>query len=109
MEPEFYNLERFSGSLRSFLAQAYSYQLFFNLIRQNSNKGYRTPEELRAERAPHIGPRIFFLPPVMLSSLKAQDPPTPRQILVGHDVPGYYSELSRLPSPKIRQTDARIG
>jgi hypothetical protein len=66
MEPEFYNLERFSGSLAAFLRQAYSYQLYFNLIRENSAKGYRTPEQLRAERAPHIDPRIFFLPPVVL-------------------------------------------
>jgi transposase len=88
MEPEFYNLEHFSGGLPAFLGQAYAYQLYFNLIRENSAKGYRTPEQLRAERAPHIDPRIFLLPPVMLSSLPAQDLPTPRQILVGHDVPG---------------------
>jgi hypothetical protein len=54
MEPEFYNLERFSGSLSAFLRQAYSYQLYFNLIRENSAKGYRSPDQLRAERAPTL-------------------------------------------------------
>jgi hypothetical protein len=61
MEPEFYDLERFSGSLAAFLRQAYSYQLYFNLVRENSAKGYRTPEQLRAQLAPHIDPRIFIV------------------------------------------------
>jgi len=95
MEPEFYELERFSGSLPAFLAQTYSYQLYFNLVRTNSNKGGCTPEQLRVARAPTISPRISFLPPVMLSSLKAQDLPLPRQVLEGHDVPGYVTRPPR--------------
>jgi hypothetical protein len=31
------------------------------------------------------------LPPVLLSSLDAQDLPLPQQVLAGHDVPGYVS------------------
>ncbi len=81
MEREFYQLERFRGSLSAFLGQAYSYQLYFNLLRRNSAKGGRTPDELRQARAPTVRPEISLLPPVMLSSLHAQDLPLPRQVL----------------------------
>lgn len=36
---------------------------------------HRSPDQLRAQRAPHNDPRIFFLPPVVLSSLTALDLP----------------------------------
>ncbi len=93
MEPEFYELERFAGCVRTFLAQAYSYQLYFNLVRRNSNKGGRTPEQLPALRAPTVSGQIHFLPPVLLSSLSAHELPLPRQLIVGHDVPGYLRRL----------------
>jgi transposase len=88
MEPEFYELERFNGSVQAFLRQAYGYQLYFNLLRRNSAKGGRTPEQLRHARAPTVSPQVCLLPPVMLSSFDAQDLPLPRQVLEGHDVPG---------------------
>jgi len=91
MEPEFYPLERFRGSVSAFLGQAYSYQLYFNLLRRNSAKGNLTPEQLRQARAPTVSPQVCLLPPVMLSSLDAQDLPLPRQVLEGHDVPGYVT------------------
>ena len=84
MEPEFYELEHFCGDVPVFLRQAWSYQLWFNYVRTNSGKDHRNPEQLRAERAPWIQSRVFALPPVLLSSLSAQDLPLPRQIL-GHD------------------------
>jgi hypothetical protein len=90
MEPEFYELEHFAGDVRVFLQQAWAYQLWFNYVRPNSGKGHRSPEQLRAERAPWIQSQVFALPPVLLSSLSAQDLPLPRQIL-GHDVLGYVS------------------
>jgi hypothetical protein len=95
MEPEFYELERFHGSVRAFLDQAYSYQLYFNLLRRNSAKAGQTPEQLRQARAPSVSPRIYLLPPVLLSSLDAQDLPLPRQVLAGHDVPGYVTCAGR--------------
>jgi len=101
MEREFYELERFRGSVSAFLGQAYSYQLYFNLLRRNSAKGGRTPEQLRQARAPTVRPEVSLLPPVMLSSLNAQDLPLPRQVLVGQDVPGYVTTdtscFARLP------------
>jgi hypothetical protein len=56
MEREFYELERFRGSVSAFLGQAYSYQLYFNLLRRNSAKAGRTPEQLRQARAPTVRP-----------------------------------------------------
>jgi len=96
MEREFCELERFRGSLSAFLSQAYSYQLYFNLVRHNSAKGGRTPEQLRQARAPTVSPQVCLLPPVMLSSLDAQD--LPRQVSEGHDVPGCVNPLIQQPS-----------
>ena len=86
MEPEFYHLESFSPSRTAFLNRAFSYQLFFNLVRRNSAKNDLTPEQLCSQRAPHVDPKFFYLPPVLLSS--ARDHPTPQQLLVGHHLPG---------------------
>jgi len=85
MEPEFYELEPFTSRPADLLARAWTYQLYFNLVRTNSNKGHRTPAELCAQRAPQVKPAIFYLPPILLSS--ARDSPTPQQLLVGHHVP----------------------
>jgi len=90
MEEEFYELEHFRGDLESFLDQAWAYQLWFNYQRENSGKGNRTPDQLRAERATGVDPKVFALPPVLLSSLSAQDLPSPKQIL-GQDLPGHVS------------------
>ena len=75
MEEEFYQLEHFRGDVQTFLDQAWAYQLWFNYQRENSAKGHRTPDQLRAERAPWVHPRVYALPPVLLSSLSAQDLP----------------------------------
>lgn len=93
MEPEFYDLESFSPNRAAFLNKTFSYQLFFNLVRKNSNKNDLTPEQLCAQRAPGVNPKIFYLPPVLLSS--ARELPTPQQILVGHDLPGLLIFLWR--------------
>ncbi|HXG33877.1 MAG TPA: hypothetical protein VNJ11_10965 [Bryobacteraceae bacterium] len=91
MEPEFYELERFRGSVRQFLNQVHSYQFYFNLLRRNRNRGGATPEQLRAARAPTVDPKIFFLPPVLLSSLEAHHLPILRRVVMGQNVPGYVT------------------
>jgi hypothetical protein len=62
MEQEFYELEHFRGDPGSFLDQAWASQLWFNYARENSGKGHRTPEQLRAERAPWVHPKVYALP-----------------------------------------------
>ena len=98
MEQEFYQLEPFRGDPQSFLNQAWTYQLWFNYLRENSAKGHRSPDQLRAERAPWVHPKVYALPPVLLSSLSAQDLPSPRQIL-GQDLPGHVTAEGRETSP----------
>jgi transposase len=100
MEQEFYQLEPFRGDLQRFLNQAWTYQLWFNYLRENSAKGHRTPDQLRAERAPWVHPKVYALPPVLLSSLSAQDLPSPRQNL-GQDLPGHVK------SPMSTHSDPR--
>jgi hypothetical protein len=94
MEQEFYHLEPFRGDLQRFLNQAWTYQLWFNYLRENSAKGHRTPDQLRAERAPWVHPKVYALPPVLLSSLSAQDLPSPTQIL-GQDLLGDVTRTDR--------------
>ncbi len=84
MEPEFYELETFARP-SDLVRKAWAYQLYFNLLRQNSNKGDQAPATLCAQRAPYVRSGIFYLPPLLLSS--ARDSPTPLQLLVGHHVP----------------------
>jgi transposase-like protein len=84
MEPEFYELETFPR-FADLTRKAYAYQLYFNLLRKNSNKGHQTPAQLIATRAPAVRPAVLCLPPVVLSS--ARDSPTPHQLLVGYHVP----------------------
>jgi hypothetical protein len=107
MEQEFYQLEPFRGDLQRFLNQAWTYQLWFNYLRENSAKGHRTPDQLRAERAPWVHAKVYALPPVLLSSLSAQDLPSPRQIL-GQDLPGHCHCVVRPqpPTPLIRARTA---
>ena len=97
MEPEFYELERFAPRAVDLIRKAWTYQLYFNLVRQNSNKNNRTPAELCAQRAPWVQPAVLYLPPVLLSS--ARDSPTPQQLLVGHHVPELLSLRRALLAP----------
>jgi len=68
IEDEFYEIERFTGRI-NFLAKASAYNLWFNVARKNSNKGYKTPWEIIRERDPSISPRVAILPPVFLDQL----------------------------------------
>lgn len=99
IEPEFYELEHFS-SLRDLTRKAFAYQLYFNLVRKNSNKGHQTPAQLISARAPNVRSAVLCLPPVVLSS--ARDSPTPHQLLVGHDLPELLTATNGGPSGGLR-------
>lgn len=87
MEREFYELEPIRGDVLAFLGRVWSWQLWFNYARESAGKGYRTPDQLRAERAARVDPKVFALPLVWLSSLSALDLLSAKQIL-GQDLPG---------------------
>ena len=62
METEFFEIEDFS-SRRDFLAKAASYNLWFNVARQNSGKENQTPWELVRQKHPDAGQKPLCAPP----------------------------------------------
>ena len=65
---EFYEVEDFK-SRSDFLNKAYSYQLFFNLMRPNSYKENKTPWQLATEKDPRVSIEVAKIPPVFLDDL----------------------------------------
>lgn len=63
VEDEFYTRERF-GSIKDFLAKAFTYQMYFNLARKNSYKQWKSPADILADYG--IIPRALILPPMLL-------------------------------------------
>lgn len=96
MEREFYEIEHFTDP-HDFLQKAYSYQLFFNLVRPNSYKENKTPWQIAQEKQPGISKAIALIPPVLIEDLlemKLENPPRR-----GHDVsstPSIPRALDRL-------------
>jgi len=80
IEGEFFDAQCFDGRA-DFFAKAGTYQLWYNVARKNSSRGWCSPLELLAQKAPRLSPSIFLLPPIALEHLL-----TPK---VGHDVPGH--------------------
>jgi hypothetical protein len=80
IEGEFYDAQAFRDRA-DFFAKATTYQLWYNVARKNSSRGWCSPVELQAQKAPHLSPSIFLLPPIPLEHLL-----TPK---VGHDLPGH--------------------
>ncbi|NIT58795.1 MAG: hypothetical protein GWN00_22005, partial [Aliifodinibius sp.] len=68
IEDEFYEVESFTAR-EHFLAKATTYNLWFNVARKNSYKGYKTPWQIIQERNPSISPDIVTLPPVFLDEV----------------------------------------
>lgn len=69
---EFFDLENFS-SLDDFLDKAYTYQLFFNLIRPNTYKENKTPWDIVKEKNPDLPKDICMLPPIILDKMLNQE------------------------------------
>jgi transposase len=63
IEDEFYTKERF-GSRKEFLSKAFTYQLYFNLVRKNSYKQWKSPADILTDYG--FIPRILILPPILL-------------------------------------------
>ena len=67
-EDEFFDLETFS-SRGDFLAKATLYQLYFNLVRLNSHKGYQSPWQIVERLASRSPLELCLLPPVFFGLL----------------------------------------
>jgi transposase len=65
IEEELYDIEDIDHSY-DLLCKAYSYVIYFNLIRPNSNKDYKTPLKIIAEELGVVDPKLLTLPPIIL-------------------------------------------
>jgi len=65
IEDEFYEAQKFQ-SREHFLQQASQYALWFNTIRKNSWKQFKTPWEIAHQRNPEISPLLPCLPALFL-------------------------------------------
>jgi transposase len=63
VEDEFYTRERF-GSMKEFLSKAFTYQLYFNLVRKNSYKAWKSPADILTDYG--LIPRVLIMPPILL-------------------------------------------
>ena len=65
IEDEFFDLESFRNR-PEFFAKASLYQLYFNLVRPNSHKGYSSPWQIIEQLAPRSPLDLCLLPPINL-------------------------------------------
>jgi len=65
IEQYFYQIDDFS-SRDDFFKKASETQIWFNYIRKNSYKGWKTPLDILKEDFPTIDPQILALPPIEL-------------------------------------------
>ena len=94
IETEFYDAQRFD-SRADFFAKAATYQLWYNAARKNGSRGYKSPADLLALKAPKLSPKIFLLHPIPLESLLPKTG--------GHDVPGRAEIRKRDCGPFLRR------
>jgi len=83
IEMEFYEIEEFT-SREDFLNKAYSYQLFFNLIRPNTYKENQTPWQIASKKQPNLSIEVAKIPPVFLDDLLRKK--VDFSLKVGYDV-----------------------
>lgn len=88
IESEFYDLENFE-SIKDFHRRVASYQAWYNLLRENSNKDYKSPLQIIREVGPNIDLAVAKLPPLMLDWLGPDYITKDELSLRGDDVPCY--------------------
>lgn len=70
IEKEFYQLEGIK-SKKDLLQKAYTYQVYFNLMRKNSYKGWKTPRDILKQYNLHT--EILVLTPVVIDDILYKD------------------------------------
>ena len=68
IELEFYDIEQFHDR-KDFFMKASTYQRWFNILRKNSYKKYKSPLDIIREAAPNITPAITTLPALDLDEV----------------------------------------
>lgn len=90
IEEELYDVEDIDHSY-DLLCKSYSYVIYFNLIRPNSHKDYKSPLKIVAEEFGVVDPRLLTLPPIILDDnfhIYLNTINGPRSRRRGHHVPG---------------------
>ena len=88
IESEFYDIEYFEN-IRDFHRRVASYQAWYNLIRENSNKDFKSPLQIIRKIGPNIDPAVARLPPLMLDWLGPDYITKDELSQRGYDVPCY--------------------
>lgn len=88
IEDEFYDMENFENIWDCHRWVA-SYQEWYNLVRENSNKDYKTPLQIITEVSDKIDPAVARLPPLMLDWLGPDYITKDELSQRGDDVPCY--------------------
>ena len=88
IEDEFYDIENFEN-IKDFHQRVASYQAWYNLVRVNSNKDYKTPWQIIKEVRSKMDLELVRLPPLMLDWLGPDYITRDELDLRGYDVPCY--------------------
>lgn len=88
IEDEFYDLENFEN-IKDFHRRVAGYQAWYNLVRVNSNKDYKSPWQIVKETWPKADIALARLPPLMLDWLGPDYITRDELALRGYDVPCY--------------------
>jgi transposase len=103
IEMEFYEIETFKDRA-DFINKAYTYQLFFNLVRPNSYKENKNPWQIAKEKNPELPVEICTIPPVFLDDLLREKLElSPKRGYDVYSVP--YSSFSRWVDGKRKWVD----
>jgi transposase len=92
IEDEFYDLENFDG-IKDFHQRVASYQAWYNLVRENSNKDYKSPWQIIRENNREMTIELVRLPALMLDWLGPDYITKEELLLRGYDVPCYPSRF----------------
>jgi transposase len=88
IEDEFYDLENFEG-IKDFHQRVASCQAYYNLVRANMNKDFKSPWQIIKKIRPKMSLELVRLPPLMLDWLGPDYITKEELSLRGYDVPCY--------------------
>ena len=98
IEEELYDIEEVFNAY-DLRGKGYSYMIYFNLIRPNSSKDYKSPLKIIAEEYEKVDPNLLTLPPIMLDDnfkIYLNAISYENNSKVGHHVPGFTMTSARL-------------
>ena len=95
IEKEFFDIENFE-SVKDFHQRVASFQAYYNIVRENSNKDFKTPWQIIKNLRPKTPIELVRLPPVMLDWLGPDYITREELALKGYDVPWlpYFFQLT---------------